>query len=331
MKNIVIIGTGNAALLHYTSYKKIQKIGNIYFVDNDISKKTFLEYPIYHSLFDVLKENKISYNNVIVDICTPQSQFLSIIEEIIQLGIKDIIVEKPFVVDENYFVEKANINIISISNYLYSKITTLAKKIIEERKLIIRYIHTNFSKNRIKDSFNGRAIREEIPSVLEIEMPHQIYLANYFLTTTENPIMNYCSFRDMKNDNGELKNHAQGTIIITKENVSILHESDLTTSTLQKRIIIHFKNNISMELRYIHYDTDFTKISDGYLSLYEKGILIEKYLFEEDDNMLYCLNDIYTYLNNGKYDRKYNIENRIIEFSKEMNLYRKYINDISRV
>jgi len=47
--------------------------------------------------------------------------------------------------------------------------------------------------------------------------------------------------------------------------------------------------------------------------------------------MLYCLNDIYTYLNNGKYDRKYNIENRIIEFSKEMNLYRKYINDISRV
>ena len=33
MKDIIIIGTGKAAMLHFNSYKKIKNIGNIYFSD----------------------------------------------------------------------------------------------------------------------------------------------------------------------------------------------------------------------------------------------------------------------------------------------------------
>ena len=35
MKDIIIIGTGKAAYIHYNSYRKFSKMGNIYFVDID--------------------------------------------------------------------------------------------------------------------------------------------------------------------------------------------------------------------------------------------------------------------------------------------------------
>ena len=179
-KLIIIIGTGKAAYLHYLKYRKMH-IKNIFFVNPIKTSKYIKKELIYESIDNVL--SKINKAFVIVDICTPKSLFVNIVNEIITKGIKNIIVEKPFVVNQNYFKDKKNINILMIENYIFSSITILIKKIIKSNKLKILKIYTNFSKNRIKDSISGRGMinLNDIPTSFEIEIPHQIYLANFLI------------------------------------------------------------------------------------------------------------------------------------------------------
>ena len=69
MKDIIIVGTGKAGFLHYYSYKKFKKIGDIYFVDIDgkIKNENIDKHKVYLTLEKAIKENELDVNNVIVD------------------------------------------------------------------------------------------------------------------------------------------------------------------------------------------------------------------------------------------------------------------------
>ena len=91
MKDIIIVGTGKA--------------GRIYFVDIDgkIKNENIKDSKVYSSIESTIKKEKLDVNNIIVDICTPKSVFLDIIMECKQLNIRDILVEKPFIVNKEFF------------------------------------------------------------------------------------------------------------------------------------------------------------------------------------------------------------------------------------
>lgn len=112
MKDIIIVGTGKAGFLHYYSYKKFEKIGRIYFVDIDgkIKNENIKDSKVYSSIESTIKKEKLDVNNIIVDICTPKSVFLDIIMECKQLNIRDILVEKPFIVNKEFFEENDDLN-----------------------------------------------------------------------------------------------------------------------------------------------------------------------------------------------------------------------------
>ncbi|MEN8905065.1 MAG: hypothetical protein ABF289_03805, partial [Clostridiales bacterium] len=265
MKNVIIVGLGKAGWLHYKAYEKIERMGEVYFVDKVRTQKYFEKQQIYRNITELINELNLKSDNVIVDICTPKEEFQNIISESIDCGIENILIEKPFCVDENFFIKKKKLNIIMVENYKVSKITQEIKKIIEKKNYNIKFIYTNFSKSRISDTLNGRGVSKTITSNFEIEIPHQIYVVNFILNRNnfKRQKVVYCKTKDLKIDNVVLKNHAYGLIEIRKDNVVVKHESDLTTNILRKEIEIRCENNILILANYILYDFELNIIQNG--------------------------------------------------------------------
>ena len=67
MKDIIIIGTGKAALLHSNSYKKIKNKGRLFFVDIKKNNRYNFKDTIYNSIESCIKENNLDVNKLIVD------------------------------------------------------------------------------------------------------------------------------------------------------------------------------------------------------------------------------------------------------------------------
>lgn len=323
MKDIIIIGTGKAAFLHFNSYKKIQNIGNIYFVDIKSTSDFFKDIKIYSSILDVIKENSLDIKNLLIDICTPWRAFESVINECVDLGLNNILVEKPFIVNDTYFDKYKNINIMMIQNYLFSDLTIDAKEIIKHRNLKIDSIFTNFSKNRVIDSSKQRGFSNGTSTtIFEIEFPHQIYLANYFLDNRKKNVINYIKTSDLIFDNVTYKHHASVFVIAKKGNKKIVHQGNMTINPIKKSIIILFKNSYVLELNYIIYNS-LEVIKPGVLNLYKNNKLIEHKTYEKDDNMYKNISYAYNYFNSAKANKR-NIE-IIKDFSKEI---LEYINNL---
>ncbi|MDD5865300.1 MAG: hypothetical protein PUD07_02260 [bacterium] len=318
MKDIIIIGTGKASLLHYRSYKKIKVKGNIYFVDIKKKSNYIVNQNIYSSIKECVLINDLKVNNLIVDICTPKSEFLKLIEDCYSLNIKDILVEKPFVFNEKTINKINKLNIVMVENYLYSKLTELIKSYIDNNNKKISLIYSNFSKNRIPESLNGRGYNKKATLNYEIEIPHQIYISQYFLNNSYNIKNIITSASDLKIENITLVNHGYGLIISRSNDVDIIYESNLASMITQKRIIICTKDDYAIEGNYAIYSNNLELLKPANMSIYYNGKLIYNEIVEEDDNFTCFINKAYLYFNNQASNPNY-ID--IISFSNIMNLY----------
>ena len=297
MKDIIIVGSGKAALLHYNSYKKLKNKVKIYFIDIKNYSNYIPNNKLYSTIQECIKSNDLKINNLILDICTPKSEFLTIIENCKSLGIKDVLVEKPFVIDNKTLMKLDNMNIVMVENYLFSKLTQMIKKYLNENNKKVDLIYTNFSKNRISESIAGRGYNTEVTLNYEIEIPHQIYLTQYFLNNP-NSIQNdiTCS-RDLKMGDVTLENHGYGLIISRYNDIDIIYESNLTSAITQKRIIIRTKDGYTIEGNYAIYSKDLKLIKPANMSIYYNGKIMNSEFIEEDDNFTYFIDAAYSYFN----------------------------------
>ncbi len=141
------------------------------------------------SIEEIIRKYKVKTNETIIDICTPCSQFKYLIDAFIEANFSTFIIEKPFVVEKDYFNDKQNIKCIMMENYKNSVITNKLISILENDKSKIKRMKIEFSKNRIKDSFSKRGMSYgEVPTNFEVEMPHEIYLANHLIPKGEKSI-----------------------------------------------------------------------------------------------------------------------------------------------
>lgn len=334
MKDIIIVGSGKAALLHYNSYKKLKNKVKIYFIDIKNYSNYIPNNKLYSTIQECIKSNDLKINNLILDICTPKSEFLTIIENCKSLGIKDVLVEKPFVIDNKTLMKLDNMNIVMVENYLFSKLTQMIKKYLNENNKKVDLIYTNFSKNRISESIAGRGYNTEVTLNYEIEIPHQIYLTQYFLNNP-NSIQNdiTCS-RDLKMGDVTLENHGYGLIISRYNDIDIIYESNLTSAITQKRIIIRTKDGYTIEGNYAIYSKDLKLIKPANMSIYYNGKIMNSEFIEEDDNFTYFIDAAYSYFN--KEANNPDLVD-ISTFSNIMNLYcnnllgRKQAGDLSNV
>lgn len=321
MKDIIIIGTGKAGFLHFYSYKKFKEVGDIYFVDIDgkIKNKNIYTSKVYTSIENVITENKLDIKKIVVDICTPKSVFMKIVDECKRLGITDIMVEKPFIVEQDFFEKNKELDIAMIKNYAYSKIITEIKSILNEKELKPKMIYTNFSKNRTDESFNGRGMYKKTTRNIEHDIPHQVYFTQFILGNTKSTRLILQEEKDMVNEKSILEKHGYSKIITMKDDVLVIHESDFATNTKIREIIVVCENNIIIKGEFLFYDNDLNKLKDGNVSMLKDNRIIQTKNIDYDDNMYECILDIYTYFNQDKRNNKFKDE--ILEFSREMDMY----------
>lgn len=321
MKDIIIVGTGKAGFLHFYSYKKFKKIGKIYFVDIDgkIKNNNIDNCNVYLTIKEAIEANNINVSNVVVDICTPKSVFINIVEECKKLNINNIMVEKPFIVKEDFFKDNPNLNIAMVHNYLYSKITTGIKKIIEKKKLKPIIVYTNFSKNRTQESFNGRGMYKKVTRNIEHDIPHQVYISQYLLSNTHDTKVLLEEEKSMENGKDVLEKHGYSKIFTRKDNVYVIHESDFATNTKIREIIVVCENDLVIKGEFLFYDNDLNKLKDGNIKIFDTNKIVYDENIDFDDNMYECLFEIYNYMNENNVSELYRDE--IKEFSSEMNLY----------
>ena len=320
MKDIIIIGTGKAAFLHNYAYSKFQNIGNIYYVafDGKVKNRNLKIDKTYLTINETIEQNNLETDNIIIDICTPKSVFFEIIEECKKLNLQNIIVEKPFIIDKEFLNNNKELNIIMM--YLYSKITREVREIIEKENLKVNTIYTNFSKNRIQESFNGRGMYKKTTRNIEHDIPHQVYIANYIIGEKYKETQQLLQEeKSITKNEITLEKHAYSKIISKKGNVLVVHESDFTTETTIREVIAICEDNMVVKGEYLIYDADLNKIRDGKISVYKEGKQIKEEIIDFDDNMYECLLEYYNYFNNNKKDQYY--KNKLLDFSKEMTIY----------
>lgn len=320
MKDVIIVGTGKAGFLHYFSYKKFKSIGKLFFVD--ISEKMKNEnidvQKVYPTINDAIIDNNLDISNIIVDICTPKSVFLDIINQCKELGIKDIIVEKPFIVKEEFFKENEELNIVMVHNYVYSKITIGIKEIIEKENLTPKMVYTNFSKNRLSESFKGRGMYKSVTRNIELDIPHQVYITQYILGNRPIKLL-ALDEKSIKQGDIILEKHGYGKIITKKDDILVIHESDLTTNTTVREVTVVCDNDTIVQGEYFIYDKDLNKLKSGTIKIYKNSDVIKEINIDVDDNMYECLLEFYNYFNGVSVGIDY--KEQIKEFSKEMSIY----------
>lgn len=307
MRDVILVGKGKASRIHTMSYNKFKEKINLYYADIDI--------PIQK----IIEDNNLDINNIIVDIVTPKEVFIDVIEACESLGLYDIIVEKPFVIEDDFFLKHPKLNIVMVQNYMYSVTTNYVKKYIEDNNLKIKSIMTNFSKNRINESIKMRGMSSKITENYEIEVPHQVYICDYILGGRSTLLM--LEQKDMHNIDRTLKNHGYSFSLVRNKDVLISHQCDLTSNTLHKGMTIYCENNVVISVEYSIYDKDLDCLRNSRVVVYKdrKKILDEEII---DDNMYYCLKEYYEYFNSKKENNIY--KERIINFSNIMKEYKGF-------
>ena len=301
MKEVLIVGRGKASKLHTICYDKSGYNIKKYYAD------------INEGIKEIIEKNKLDKENLIIDITTPKEVFFEIIDQCEKLGLYDIIVEKPFVVEEDFFIKHPKLNIVMVQNYIYSNVTNYLKKLLSTNNLKVKFMSTNFSKNRILESIKRRGMSSKITENIEVEIPHQIYLCDYILG--EKSKLVFLEQKDMISENIRLKKYGHSYSIMKNTNSIITHTSDLTSNILQKQLCIYCDKDYSIIVNYPIYDANFKCLNDGKVEIFKDKIKIHEVNIV-DDMMMYCLKEYYEIFNKKEYSNIY--KERILSFSRSM-------------
>lgn len=280
-------------------------------------KKNFCGHDeIYTTLTELINTKKLMVDGLVVDITTPVEIFDNILCECKNLGIKNVIIEKPFIAQKDDCF--SDFNLIMTQNYLYSKAFRFVKDYIKNSHLNIRKITCNFSKDRTLDSAKNRGTIEKVLECMYIEIPHQVYMISDSLGNDLQCIK--IIQKDMKLPNAVLNNHGCCYIEFLKQgdvdntNVKVFLLSNLLSKVLRKCLAIHFDNDISVFINFPTYKPNIEKISDCSIKICRNSELILKKVFVQDDMMTHMLKDYINAFEKKKINNIY--ANRIKQFIK---------------
>ena len=163
------------------------------------------------SMYEAL--NNLDANNIIVDICTPKSVFIDIVMECKNLNIKDIMVEKPFIVEQDFFEKnKTTEDFERPSSIVERKIDTT--ELEENHRIVLanNFIPERYTKDELFSLFNlpkniskkfAEAPSPIIKSKVENDQAVLVFSANEYMTYQiydENDLKS-----EISNKNGEQK------------------------------------------------------------------------------------------------------------------------------
>ncbi|MDO4950033.1 MAG: hypothetical protein Q4E55_07725 [Bacteroidales bacterium] len=330
MKTIIIVGTGKAGYLHWNSYRKMKPVPTLYTVDTRDTPRNPHITPepghFHHTIADTMAAGRLSPDDVVVDICTPCSCFLTVIADSYALGIRRIIVEKPFVTDESFFRTYPDLDIFMIHNYAFSKITQHVAAFYQHNRLKAKNIRVVFDKNRILDSRAGRGGSDGVlvPN-MEVEIPHSIYMVQHILGRNLPIRLMRLVERPMVAEELVIPRHGYCSITSMIGNTEVVYESNFMSPEIHKFIEIQCDDNWLIKGQWATYSPDLQLLTKACVSVWHCGEEVKYETFDVDDNFLTCLQ---TALRHFELDHSAEwhseceaYQELILAFSREMKLY----------
>jgi hypothetical protein len=167
--SIVLLGYGRMGAMKKKIYDSLGY--KVYIVDPHKNLNSTYQIDNIPNTYD---SGKLCY-----DICTPTDIHIDILEEILEKQpTAQILVEKPLCNDIDSYKKFNDLiennqecRVMLSENYLYSEALKKIKGIIEQKRLKIKKIQIEFSKDRREDIQNGRFIDKRLQGI-GIEIPH---------------------------------------------------------------------------------------------------------------------------------------------------------------
>lgn len=309
MTKVIILGAGKAGYLHLNSYFKMLDNGivkdiDFYLVDPkecvgkdlmNLFHKYDVSLKVWPSLDSLCHDmNFILDGSFIIDLCIPSGVLYEGVLEVIQHGAKNIIIEKPFIINEykrEFLIEKLkNINFFMVRNYLHSFVYSEIKGLLDKYSLVPEILISNFSKDRVSESFSGRAFNtEHRPTVFEIEFPHQLYLAEDLMGECCETI--YCASEDMKREQEVIPDHGSGIVVdLYKDSKVAIHYSNLQDYETVRSMDILFNHDYIMHAIFYPICEELKDVNAGVVLLKNNKVISKKLCIGIDDNMynMFC-------------------------------------------
>ncbi|VEJ53262.1 Uncharacterised protein [Pragia fontium] len=339
---IILLGAGKAGYLHLNSYLKMidsQTLPDVEFLFVDpgmtpgkdllkLCEEKKQRLKIWPTLEALIHDNHIyDRENDIIDLCLPSAILFDEFCHALKLGFKKIIIEKPILIREGINSEIVslikNADVFMVRNYLYSFVQYKIKELLQEFEILPEMLLTNFSKNRVQESFSGRAFtREHAPTAFEIEIPHQLYIADDIFGQSGRTI--YSMAEDMVKNDECINSHGLGVVIdyFGKNKVAI-HYSNLQHSEITRTLDIFCSNDYTIHSIYSPICEELNDIKASVVLLRGNRI-VKKYLcIERDDNMYNMFSFAIDALINHRKDRLSTINDLIYTSERLLNIIDK--------
>jgi len=227
--NIILVGCGRQGRLHAQCLAKLQDTFNLKIVgvvDHSPERAAAMigTFPALgfdpkdvvqgQSLSTLARELDLS--DTIVDVVTTNSVHHEVAMLAAENNARGILIEKPIAdtLDHARYITKLDRPIFVMENYLFSVITNFVRGYLDENNLRPRFVKTEFSKDRRRESFDGRgSLAGYVPHVFDVEMPHQIALAAHLLGPSRSVYDAWC--HDMILADGRIVDHGEGAITLS--------------------------------------------------------------------------------------------------------------------
>ncbi|ENQ3104963.1 Gfo/Idh/MocA family oxidoreductase [Bacillus cereus] len=307
MLQSIIVGFGRSGqYLHLPCIKKAAFSAenkqlfkqNILIVDPFIEKNNCIEpLPLYRSIYELVKCNPNVIKDSVLHICTPPNQHVPTIMEGVNLGFKNIIVEKPLttnIKELNKLIEYSedkDINIVIIANWLSSSLTYKIKDHIDNGLYgNVREILLEQDKPRFSRSINNTSHT----NAFEVETPHQLALACYLLGVNTKIV--HSKIYDMNIDQKKLVGMGGAEITLQHPSGSLCFIKSNLTSLVRKRMIkVSFD-----EYTIVGYYPSGSDDSYSKFMLFNKNHQLITSELIYDDSLSSCFLEYYTYFNDMK-------------------------------
>lgn len=314
MTDIVIAGAGKAGFLHCSAYFKMHRQGmcdirRVRLVDPtgkpgpdlaDFLAREGLSLPVHADPADL---PPLDPDHTIIDLCLPSRLLARGLREWAARGFRKFVVEKPLLVspeDQDVFELVRSRSVILVQNYLHSKVHKCICRLIADHDLRPLMILTNFSKDRRQDSARGRAFADGIvPSVFEIEMPHQLYIGNHL----GGPMTGiyHLDARDMVIGDRVLSNHGEGVVVGSNADGNLfVHYSSLAADRVVRSIDIFFRDDYCLHGIYAPICENLNDLKAGVILRKGKATLAQHVFVSGDDNMLGMIRHAYVSLRDDR-------------------------------
>ncbi|MCC3655291.1 Gfo/Idh/MocA family oxidoreductase [Streptomyces sp. S07_1.15] len=311
--DVVIVGAGKAGSLHYRAYSRLGRSGvldrtRIRFVDPRERAGAELAALLRA---DGLPENVVAAREklepaapetTIVDLCLPSRTLAPALVDWWRAGYRNFVIEKPFMVPQELAREVGQVlassRAVLVRNYLHSRVHATVRELLDLYDLEPVLCVTNFSKDRRADNLRGRgASADGLPTVYEVEMPHQLYIGDDLLGAARS--LDHAEDLDpMAGEDGRLR-LGEGLLVgRAASGAAFVHYSNLHHPTVVRSLDLFCRGRLSVHATYAPICEEFTDIKAGVI-LGRGDAVLAKQLFTEDDNMHGMISSAYHTLRGG--------------------------------